>query len=161
LNHHATRLLSIATYLFGLIQSSVYIYPTISTLDTIDSSHFLPTRLSILLPRFLTSAYNHQMSNSTALYRQFLQTLSRVPKTTANEDLKKLAESQGELSNEAKLLSEADLVKRERLVKEYEDEYKKSAKQSQYVFGQAPRGLYRCVTAWLDAYRPLDVLLRL
>jgi hypothetical protein len=74
------------------------------------------------------------MSNSTALYRQFLHTLSRVPKTTANEDLKKLAESQGELANEAKLLSEADLVKRERLVKEYEDEYKKSAKQSQYVF---------------------------
>ena len=73
------------------------------------------------------------MSESTALYRQFLQTLSRVPKTTAADDLSKLERFQGVLSNEAKLLSEVDLGKRERLIKEYEDEYKKSAKQSQYV----------------------------
>jgi len=37
------------------------------------------------------------------------------------------------LINETKLLNEADLGRRERLVKEYEDECKKSAKQSQYV----------------------------
>jgi hypothetical protein len=74
---------------------------------------------------------SHRAEDPTTLFRQFLHTLSRIPQTTSPEHLARLEKLQGNLLNDAKLLTEVDIAKRERLVKEYEDEYKKSAKQSQ------------------------------
>ena len=76
---------------------------------------------------------SNRAEDPKALFRQFIQTLSQIPPTTPASQLDKLTKLQRVLEKEENLLSEADVVKRERLVKEYEDELRKSSKQSQSV----------------------------
>lgn len=71
--------------------------------------------------------------DQNSLFRQFLSTLSRIPPTSSPEHLDRLARLQKVLVKEESLVAEPDLVKREKLVREYEDELKKSSKQSQSV----------------------------
>ena len=76
---------------------------------------------------------SNRAEDPKALFRQFIQTLSQIPPTTPASQLDKLTKLQRVLEKEENLVSEADVVKRERLVKEYEDELRKSSKQSQSV----------------------------
>jgi hypothetical protein len=76
---------------------------------------------------------SNRAEDPKALFRQFIQTLSQIPPTTPTSQLDKLTKLQRVLEKEENLVSEADVVKRERLVKEYEDELRKSSKQSQSV----------------------------
>ena len=81
------------------------------------------------LPRIMSN----RVEDPTSLFRQFLNTLSRIPSTTSQDQLDKLTKMQKVLAKEENLISDQDLAKRERLVKEYEDELRKSSKQSQSV----------------------------
>ena len=76
---------------------------------------------------------SNRAEDPKALFRQFIQTLSQIPPTTPASQLDKLTKLQRVLEKEENLVTEADVVKRERLVKEYEDELRKSSKQSQSV----------------------------
>jgi hypothetical protein len=76
---------------------------------------------------------SNRAEDPKALFRQFIQTLSQIPPTTSASQLDKLTKLQRVLEKEENLVTEADVVKRERLVKEYEDELRKSSKQSQSV----------------------------